>query len=317
LEFHQVALVPKGQEEQVVGVQWPSNLILKPVTGAPVFIGPHWLSGHTTRGQSSGWRFQVDPASITMLCLDDVLGPIALTSRPATLAKRPNMIDVPPLIQRQPFARPASDQVQALRGTPTGFIVDAMGGSGALDYRLRPAIAEQYAFCGVALTVDAGPGDNLALVHALQDVQPGDVLMASTGGFTGCAITGDLVLGMAKNCGAVGFVTDGCVRDLVGLRAVGLPAWAVGVTPNSPQRHRPGTIGFAIALAGHPVASGDIVVADLDGVVVVPQARLAEVLARLPQIRAAEARADAAVRDGAKLPSFLVVDNTPATSPKP
>ncbi len=251
-----------------------------------------------------------------MPCLDDVLGPIALTSRPATIVKRPNMIDVPPLIQRQPFTRPAPDQVQALRGTPTGFIVDAMGGSGALDYRLRPAIAEQYAFCGVALTVDAGPGDNLALVHALQDVQPGDVLMASTGGFTGCAITGDLVLGMAKNCGAVGFVTDGCVRDLVGLRTVGLPAWAVGVTPNSPQRHRPGTIGFAIALAGHPVASGDIVVADLDGVVVVPQARLAGVLARLPQIRAAEARADAAVRDGAKLPSFLVVDNTPAPSPK-
>ena len=249
-----------------------------------------------------------------MTGLDDVLGLGVLKSRPATIVKRPDMIDVPPLIQRQSFTRPAPDQVQALRGTPTGFIVDAMGGSGALDYRLRPAIAEQYAFCGVALTVDAGPGDNLALVHALQDVQPGDVLMASTGGFTGCAITGDLVLGMAKNCGAVGFVTDGCVRDLVGLRNVGLPAWAVGVTPNSPQRHRPGTIGFAIALAGHPVASGDIVVADLDGVVVVPQARIAQVLARLPQIRAAEARADAAVREGARLPSFLVVDTTPAAS---
>ncbi|MFM8590580.1 MAG: hypothetical protein ACKOBA_10625, partial [Limnohabitans sp.] len=95
------------------------------------------------------------------------------------------MIDVPPLIQRQSFTRPNSGLVLALAGTPTGFIVDAMGGSGALDFRLRPAIAEQYAFCGVALTVNAGPGDNLALVHALQDVQPGDVLMASTGGFTG------------------------------------------------------------------------------------------------------------------------------------
>lgn len=224
------------------------------------------------------------------------------------------MIEVSPLIQRRDITRPPQDQVQAFSGTPTGFIVDAMGGSGALDYRLRPAIAEQYAFCGVALTVDAGPGDNLALVHALQDVQPGDVLMAATGGFTGCAITGDLVLGMAKNCGAVGFVTDGCVRDLVGLRTVGLPAWAVGVTPNSPQRHRPGTIGFDIVLAGHTVASGDIVVADLDGVVVVPKARISEVLERLPQIRTAEARADAAVRDGARLPSFLAVDTAPAAS---
>jgi 4-hydroxy-4-methyl-2-oxoglutarate aldolase len=261
-----------------------------------------------------GWRLQVDPASITMPIGDDVHSQRVLKPRQITILKRLDMIDVPPLIQRQTFTRPTPDQVEALRGTPTGFIVDAMGGSGALDYRLRPAIAEQYAFCGVALTLDAGPGDNLALVHALQDVQPGDVLMATTGGFTGCAITGDLVLGMAKNCGAVGFVTDGCVRDLVGLRSVGLPAWAVGVTPNSPQRHRPGTIGFAIALAGHPVASGDIVVADLDGVVVVPQARIAQVLARLPQIRAAEALADAAVREGARLPSFLAVDTAPAAS---
>ena len=260
------------------------------------------------------WHLQVDPASITMPTGDDVHSRRVLKPRQITILKRLDMIDVPPLIQRQTFTRPTPDQVEALRGTPTGFIVDAMGGSGALDYRLRPAIAEQYAFCGVALTVDAGPGDNLALVHALQDVQPGDVLVATTGGFTGCAITGDLVLGMAKNCGAVGFVTDGCVRDLVGLRTVGLPAWAVGVTPNSPQRHRPGTIGFAIALAGHPVASGDIVVADLDGVVVVPQARIAQVLARLPQIRAAEALADTAVREGARLPSFLTVDTAPAAS---
>jgi pyruvate,water dikinase len=164
--------------------------------------------------------------------------------------------------------------------------------------------------------IGAGPVRVINDPSEMERVQPGDVLMASTGGFTGCAITGDLVLGMAKNCGAVGFVTDGCVRDLVGLRTVGLPAWAIGVTPNSPQRHRPGTIGFAIALAGHPVASGDIVVADLDGVVVVPQARIAEVLARLPQIRAAEARADAAVRDGARLPSFLAVD-TASAAPKP
>jgi 4-hydroxy-4-methyl-2-oxoglutarate aldolase len=215
------------------------------------------------------------------------------------------MLDEAPPIQRQPFERPPAHWVDALRGTPTGFVVDAMGGSGALHYRLKPAIAEQFAFCGVAITVDAGPGDNLALVHALKDVQPGDVLVVTTGGFTGCAVTGDLVLGMARNNGAVGFVTDGCVRDLVGIRAVGLPAWAVGVTPNSPHRSGPGTVGFPIALAGHPVASGDLVIADLDGVVVVPRARVAAVLERLPAIRQAEAAADAAVRDGQKLPGWL------------
>jgi 4-hydroxy-4-methyl-2-oxoglutarate aldolase len=212
--------------------------------------------------------------------------------------------DLPP-IRTAPVQRPDAALVEQLRGTPTGFIVDAMGGSGALDYRLKPAIAEQYAFCGVALTCHAGPADNLALIHTLASVQPGDVIVAATDGHTACAITGDLVLGMARNSGAVGFVTDGCVRDLVGIRQVGLPAWVIGVTPNSPNRSGPGTVGFPIQVAGLRVCSGDVVVADLDGVVVVPQERLAEVLARLPAIRTAEAAADAAVRAGAMRPSFL------------
>ena len=113
------------------------------------------------------------------------------------------MIEEVPNIQVQSFERPDPALLGQLRSTPTGFLVDAMGGTGALDFRLKPAIAEQFAFCGVALTCHAGPADNLALIHALAEVQPGDVLVACADGFTGCAITGDLVLGMAKNCGAV------------------------------------------------------------------------------------------------------------------
>jgi len=215
------------------------------------------------------------------------------------------MIEELPSIRQQAFNRPAREKVRLLEGTPTGFVVDALGGTGALDYRIKPAIAEHAQFCGTALTCDAGPADNLALVHALAAIQPGDVIMAAAHGHTACAITGDLLLGMARNSGAIGFVTDGCVRDLPGIRRVGLAAYCVGVTPNSPHRSGPGTVGFPVTLAGHPVCSGDVVIADQDGVVVVPQARLDEVLARLPGIRQAEASADQAVREGAKLPSFL------------
>lgn len=218
------------------------------------------------------------------------------------------MIDEAPRIQQRPVARPAASLVDALRGTPTGFIVDAMGGKGALDFRIKPAIADQAACCGAALTCDAGPADNLALVAALQSVQPGDVLVAATGNCTGCAVTGDLVLGMARNSGAVGFVTDGCVRDLPGIRTVGLPCFCVGITPNSPARSEPGTVGFPVTIAGHPVASGDVIVADQDGVVVVPQAQLEDVIARLPAIRAAEAAMDQDVRDGLRVPAFLSKD---------
>jgi 4-hydroxy-4-methyl-2-oxoglutarate aldolase len=63
-------------------------------------------------------------------------------------------------------------------------------------------------------------------------------------------------------------------------------------------------VGFPISVGGHPVASGDVIVADLDGVVVVPQARLDEVIARLPAIRKSEAAMDQAVRDGLRLPVF-------------
>jgi len=214
------------------------------------------------------------------------------------------MIDEAPRIQRKSVDRPAKELVEALRGTPTGFLVDAMGGSGALDYRIKPAITDHASFCGVALTCNAGPADNLALLAALESVQPGDVLVCTTGNYTGCAVTGDLVLGMARNCGAVAFVTDGCVRDLPGIRMVGLPCYCVGVTPNSPARSGPGTVGHDITLGGQLVTSGDVVVADQDGVVVIPKARLDEVIARLPAIRKAEADMDQAVREGMRLPVF-------------
>jgi 4-hydroxy-4-methyl-2-oxoglutarate aldolase len=215
------------------------------------------------------------------------------------------MIEEVPLIQVSAFTRPDPALVDQLRHTPTGFLCDALGGSAAMDHRLRPAIPEQLAFCGVALTCHAGPADNLALIHALQSIAPGDVIVAATDGHTACAITGDLVLGMARNRGAVGFVTDGCVRDLAGIRQIGLPAWSMGVTPNSPHRSGPGTVGHPVIVAGVHVCAGDVVVADADGVVVVPQARLADVVARLPAIREAEARADAAVRAGAISPAFM------------
>lgn len=213
--------------------------------------------------------------------------------------------DAPKIRIAKELRRPRPDQVAALRGVPTGFVVDALGGSGGLDYRIKPVVSEQAAFCGVALTCDAGPADNLAVFAALRLLQPGDVLAAATGGHAGCAVAGDLLLGMARNCGAVAFVTDGCVRDIPGLREVGLPCFALGVTPNSPAREGPGTVGFPVVLAGAAIATGDILVGDQDGVVVVPFERIDEVLVRLDAVRTAEAELDAKVKAGLRLPPFL------------
>ena len=98
------------------------------------------------------------------------------------------------------------------------------------------------------------------------------MLVVATGGYAGAAVTGDLLIGVARNRGAAGFVTDGLVRDLDDLETVGLPIFAMGVTPNSPQRRGPGSVGLPIVCGGVTVASGDVVVGDRDGVVVVPRA---------------------------------------------
>ena len=78
------------------------------------------------------------------------------------------MLEEAPRIQRGDWIRPPAERVDALRGTPTGFVVDALGGAAALDYRIKPAIPGQDSFCGVALTCDAGPAAGLAGTQELE-----------------------------------------------------------------------------------------------------------------------------------------------------
>ena len=215
--------------------------------------------------------------------------------------------DPPRLIIRRTIPRPPATLLEAFRGIPTGYLVDAMGGRGCLPHTIRPLLPDKAALIGIALTCDAGPADNLAVFGALDLAQPGDVLVAATDGFTGTSVTGDLLLGMARNKGVVGFVTDGLVRDIPGLEAVGLPVYCAGVTANSPARNGPGRVGFPVVLGGVRVNSGDILIGDRDGVVVVPGPEADAVLSRLDAVKAAEQELDARVRDGMQIPDFIRV----------
>ena len=218
------------------------------------------------------------------------------------------MIEDPPLLTvRSSFERPAAAAVEALAGAPTGHLVDALGGLGALDYRIKPvtpALPTDQVFCGVAVTCDCGPADNLAVFAALEATRPGDVIVAATDAYMGCALIGDLLLGMARNCGALAVVTDGLARDLDGLEAVGIPVFCRGISPNSPARNGPGKVGLPINLGGVTVASGDLIAGDRDGVVVVPRGRIEEVIQALAHVREAEAGLEAEVAGGLKVPDF-------------
>ncbi len=216
------------------------------------------------------------------------------------------MIEDPPILTiRRGFARPTPEQVAALTGAPTGFVADCMDGRGALDAAIKPIGSTPAGFCGIAVTCHAGPGDCLAVLAALDVIRPGDVLVTATDGFSGTAVAGDRLTGMARNGGAVGFVTDGCVRDVVGIEAVGLPCYAAGVTPNSPANNGPGTVGLPVTLGGAVIESGDIVLADRDGVVVVPSGRIDAVIDRLQRVREAEEALDAEVSDGLCVPGEI------------
>jgi 4-hydroxy-4-methyl-2-oxoglutarate aldolase len=215
------------------------------------------------------------------------------------------MIKDPPLMTiRRGFPRPKAKDLAAFAGAQTGPVVDALGGHGALDYRIKPLAPIKSTLVGVAVTCEAGPADNLALFGAIDVAKPGDIIVAATDAYTGTAITGDLVIGMARNKGVAGFVTDGMVRDVAGILAVGLPVYCAGVTPNSPARNGPARVGLPIILGGVTVESGDIIVGDGDGVVIVPRAKIATVIANLQDVRKAEAALESKVKAGLEVPDF-------------
>ena len=218
------------------------------------------------------------------------------------------MIEDPPLLTiKRRFERPAAETINAFSGVPVSQIVDAMGGRGALHHAIKPLLPSAVVLVGVAVTCHCGPADNLAVFGALDVAVCGDIIVAATDSFFGAAVTGDLVLGMARNKGIAGFITDGLVRDVVGIEAVGLPVYCAGVIANSPARNGPGTVGFPVVLGGVTISPGDILVGDRDGVAVVPRLEAKTVLARLAAIKEAEQVLDAQVRQGLEMPDFAKV----------
>lgn len=219
------------------------------------------------------------------------------------------MIDAPPKITiKEKLRRPTEAQITAFQNTSTGYVVDAMYGGGALSRDIQPLGGGRDLKCvaaGPALTADCGAADVLAVFAALKFIRPGDIVVSAFAGHSGCAAGGDGLAGMMRNCGAAGFVTDGPLRDYDGLVAAGLPVWCTGISPASPHMSGPGTVGLPIQIGGQEVETGDMIVADRDGVVVVPFERLDEVIDNLERIRGAEAAQDGKVAAGMGVPEWV------------
>ena len=201
--------------------------------------------------------------------------------------------------------RPDPALLEAFSGAMTSHLVDAMDGRGALDWRIKPLDPANARFTGPALTAHSYPADIHGMVGAAMEAEAGDVIMCANDGFTGTAVIGDLAAGILRNKHVAAFVTDGLARDRAGIAATGLPLFAIGISPNSPASTGAGQVGAPIVLGGVAVSSGDIVVGDEDGVVVIPLAHAEAVLERLRAVRGAEKEAEASVKASAtSMPSW-------------
>lgn len=219
------------------------------------------------------------------------------------------MLEEPPILRiRRNFPRPTAAQIDAFRGVPTGFVCDAMNGAGSLDTAIAPigAATTSGPVVGTAVVAENGPAEILATMAALSIVQAGDILLSAVHGHQGTSACGDLILGMMKNNDLAGFVTDGPMRDVEGIEEVGLPAWCTGQNPNSPYSKGPATVGDGAIVGGQYVSSGDIIVADRSGVVVIPYAKIDATIKALEDVKAAEDAFEAKVKGGAK--SFFDLD---------
>jgi len=212
--------------------------------------------------------------------------------------------DPPTLTIRRAFPRLPAALVRELAGAPTGCIADARGREGGLDPAIRPVI-DRCRFAGSAVTVSAGPKDNLAAWAALELCREGDVVAISTGGYLGAAVIGDVYAGVARNRGVVAIITDGLVRDAEGLAEIGIPVFARGLSPASPFKRGPGEVGLPIALGGQRIECGDLLAGDRDGIVHVPSRDVEAMLGALDAVREKERAMDEMVQSGGLSPPWL------------
>jgi len=217
------------------------------------------------------------------------------------------MIENPPLIQIKKSSsrnRPSIKQLANFKNVPTGFICDALNGYAALDTNIKPLPVpgkKVEHIVGPALTVFSGAADVLGMSIALSEIQPGDIVVNGVSGFQGTAAVGDRIAGMIKNNGGIGLITDGPMRDLEGIIETGLSCFCTGLNPNSPYNSGPAKIGYPTEIGSKTIHSGDIIVADADGVTVVPFNKIDEVIEKLDRITELENAMDEKVKNGLKI----------------
>ncbi|MFJ3091013.1 4-carboxy-4-hydroxy-2-oxoadipate aldolase/oxaloacetate decarboxylase [Streptomyces sp. NPDC086838] len=189
------------------------------------------------------------------------------------------------------------EDVEALAGYGTATVGEAMGRTGFLGTHLRP-IQQGAQVAGTAVTVLCWPGDNLMIHAAVEQCGEGDILVVTTTSPCADGLFGELFATALAHRGVRGVVLNTGIRDTAELRAMGFPAWSAAVSPQGTVKATGGSVNVPIVMGGQMIHPGDVIVADDDGVVVVPRERARDTVEASEARERKEAAARTAFQEG-------------------
>lgn len=193
--------------------------------------------------------------------------------------------------------RPQEKLMAAFKDFGAATVYEAAGRIGSVDPSIKP-LGRNMRLLGAALTVRCHPKDNLMLHKALQIAQPGDIIVAATDGYPDAGYFGDLMATSAMTRHVGGLAIDGCVRDSAEIIEMGFPIFCRGTCMRGTVKQTLGSVNHPVLFGDVVVNPGDLVLGDDDGIVIITQSKLEEVLEATRQRVEKEKEKAAALKQG-------------------